>query len=141
MPSAPTTLSSISSEPLILKNLSPHHLLDCSPLSGMLWDKKPCMLGCAMQNHAWAPSVHQMVPAVPGIGGSSMLANCPLVWEAATVPPAAPSQGLCCTLWMLAGEGVIEDDHYLSTPGQILLSFLASGCMHAARQASVLLCC
>lgn len=70
-----------------------------------------------------------------------MLANCPLVWEAAALPPAAPSQGLCCTLWMLASEGVIGDDHYLATPGQILLSFLASGCVPPAWQASVLLCC
>lgn len=35
-----------------------------------------------------------------------MLANHPVVWELATLPPAAPSQGLCCTTRMLASEGV-----------------------------------
>lgn len=78
--------------------------------------------------HAQAPSVHRRSSCLQFQGqeaaGSRTLANCPLVWEAAALPPAAPSQDLCC--WVLAGEGVMGGDHYLATPGQILLSFLAS---------------
>lgn len=58
-------------------------------------------------------------------GDSSLLASCPLVWEAAALLPAAPSQGLCYTLQMLTGEGVAGGDLYLSTLCQILLSLLA----------------
>lgn len=35
-----------------------------------------------------------------------MLANHPLIWEAAALLPAASSQGLCYTLQMLTGQGV-----------------------------------
>lgn len=62
---------------------------------------------------------------MPEAGVSSLLANCPLVWEGAALLPAAPSQGLCYTLQMLTGEGVSGGDLYLSTLCQILLSLLA----------------
>lgn len=71
---------------------------------------------------AQAPAVHQKVPEA---GDSSLLASCPLVWEAAALLPAAPSQGLCYTLQMLTGEGVSGCGLYLSTLCQILLSLLA----------------
>lgn len=71
---------------------------------------------------AQAPTVHQKVSEA---GDSSLLANCPLVWEAAALLSAALSQGLCYTLHMLTGEGVLGVDLYLSTWCQILLSLLA----------------
>lgn len=79
---------------------------------------------------AWAPSVHQRASCLQCLGQEAAVRL--LMPQAATLPPAAPSQGLYCTVQMLAGEGVTGGDRYLATPGQILLSFLASAGKMAA---------
>lgn len=87
----------------------------------MLWDNEPCLLNPVPRH---PQSTKRCLPAVPEAGDNNLLANCPLVWEAAALLPAAPSQGLCYTLRMLTGEGVSGGDLYLSTC-RILLSLLA----------------
>lgn len=79
---------------------------------------------------AGAPSVHQRASCLQCLGQEAAVRL--LMPQAATLPPAAPSQGLYCTVQMLAGEGVTGGDRYLATPGQILLSFLASAGKMAA---------